>query len=406
MRFELGGISDVTNERFYESTFDDTTFTGRKPAGSPEHRIAGVAAVAAAGRVPHGARYSLRQEGTVGDKLLRSYSWLELNGEPRDGLRLSLTPVLDARHDRSFGGDRRELRLRSVGRARLTSTDRANRWDVLVGGDWYRGSGSSELLTLDHDAGRGWLRWSHAPLASSWETELAYGADLRAFPDSTNRDHVEQHGALALRRFLPGGGTAALDAQLDRRSTLHGTPSTRDHFWSGRADGTAFIRMHDALTGELWLTVEGYRYDNRDTSVYFDYTQWTARPAFHWLLEHDWGLRVGPRFEWMLTRDVPAERYLEVSALIEAERLHGGDWWAFRPEAGWRQYDHSAASLSLEEPDLHSSYLFIEGECFADLALPGRVRLRLLGSARYENHEDPSQDASSLYLSVDIRRGF
>src|SRR6266545_3028341 len=236
----------MTNERFYEDTYDDTTFTGRRLSSSPEYRSAGATAVDAAGAFLRGAHYRLRQEGTAGDKLLRSYTRVELRGEPRDGLRLTLTPELDMRRDRSFGDDRRELRFRPDGRVRLTSLDHSDVYDLLVGGDWFRSSGTSELVTLDRNAGRAWLRWSHAPLLSNWETELGYGADARAFPDSTNRDHVEQHGAVTLRRLLPGGH-AMVDAQLDRRSAVHATPSTRDHFWSGRADGTAFVRMHDAL---------------------------------------------------------------------------------------------------------------------------------------------------------------
>jgi hypothetical protein len=405
VRFDVGGTSDVTNERFYEDTYDDTTFTGRRLSSSPEYRSAGVGAVDAAGAFLRGTRYRLRHEGTAGDKLLRSYTRVELRGEPRDGLRLALTPELDMRRDRSFGDDRRELRFRPDGRVRLTSLDHSDVYDLLLGGDWFRSSGTSELVTLDRNAGRAWLRWSHAPMLSNWETELGYGADARAFPDSTTRDHIEQHGAVTVRLLLPGGH-AMLDAQLDRRSAIHATPSTRDHFWSGRADGTAFVRMHDALTAELWMSAEGYRYDDADTSVYFDYTQLTAHPAFRWALAHDWGVRVGPRFEWMFTPEVPAERYRQVSAVIEAERLHAGDWWSLSPSAGWRQYDHSASTLSLAEPDLHSSYLFVEGELFADVGMPGRTRLRLSGTARYEDHEDPSQNASSVYLSVDVRRGF
>ena len=406
VRCEIGGSSDVTNERFYEDTFDDTTFTGRRLSSSPEYRTAGVASVDAAGAFLRGARFRLNQSATAGDRVLRSYTRLELRGEPRDGLRLTLVPELDMRRDRSFGDDRSELRFKPDGRVRLTSLDRANVWDLLLGGDWFRTSGSSQLVTLDRNAGRAWLRWSRVPLESEWESELAYGADVRAFPDSTNRDHVEQHGAMTVRRLLPGGGTAAIDAQLDRRTTLDETPSTRDHFWSGRADGIAFVPMHEKLTAELWLSLDGYRYDAADTSVYFDYTQVTARPAFRWALAHDWGLRAGPRFEWMFAPEVPAERYRQVSAVIEAERMHRGSWWSLAPAAGWRQYDRSSSTLSLAEPDLHSSYLFIEGELLADLAIPGRARLRLSGTARYENHEDPSQDASSLYFSVDLRRGF
>lgn len=406
VRLEFGGVSDVTNERFYEDTFDDTTFTGRRLAGSPEYRSAGVAALDGAGAFARGGRWLLRQEAVAGDHLLRSYSRFELSGTPRDGWKWSLAPELDARRDRSFGSDRRELRFRPDGRVRFTSLDRSDSWDLLAGGDWLRSSGTSETTTLDRNAGRAWLRWAHAPLDALWETELGYGADVRAFPDSVVRDHVEQHGAFAVRGLLPGGSSTALELQLDRRGTIYGTPSTRDHFWSGRLDANAFLRLHDRLTAELVLTVDGYRYDRADTSVYFDYQTWTARPGFRWVLAHDWSLRIGPRLEWLVAPEVSSERYREVAAAIEAERLHGHDWWSFAPSAGWRQYERSAATVSLNEPDLHSSYLFIDGELFADVALPAALRVRFTGSGRYEQHEDPSQDATSLYFSLDLRRRF
>ena len=406
LRFEAGGTSDVTNERFYEDSFDDTTFTGRRLAGSPEYRHAGVAALEAGGPLARAGRYRLRQEATAGNRLLRSYTRLDWRGEPGERFRLTLSPELDVRRDLSFGSDRRELRFRPDGRVRLTTLDRSQSWDLLMGGDWLRTSGSSDVTTLDRNAGRAWLRWSRAPLDALWESELGYGADARAFPDSVERDHLEQHAAVALRRLLPGAGSAALDLQLDRRTSYYRTASTRDRFWSGRADASAFVPIHERLTGELWLSVDGYRYDDADTSVYFDYQQWTARPALHWSLARDWGVRVGPRIEWLTAPKVPAERYSQLAAVIEFERLHAGDWWSIAPAAGWRQYQRSSSTLSLAEPDLHSSYLFIEAELFGDLAIPGQGRLRFSGTGRYERHEDPSQDASSLYLSLDLRRRF
>jgi hypothetical protein len=275
-----------------------------------------------------------------------------------------------------------------------------------VGGDWFRTEGATELVTLDRNAGRAWLRWSHAPLTSRWDSELGYGADLRAFPDSTNRDHLEQHGAVTLRGTLPRAGSVTLDTQVDRRTPIYDTPSTRDHFWSGHGDGTVFVPLHERLTAELWLMADGYRYDHPDSSVYFDYTLLSVQPSLHWTLARDWGLRLGPRFEDLLAPEVPAERYRQVELVVEAERLHLGDWLSLSPSAGWRQYERSSSTLSLAEPDLHSSYLFVEGEAFGDFGLPGRVRLRFSGSARYESHEDPSQDANSLYGSIDIRRAF
>lgn len=406
VRFEFGGSSDMTNERFYEDTFDDTTFTGRKLTGSPEYRTAGVAALDAAGAFLRGSRFTLRQEGAAGDHLLRSYTRLELMGAPREGWKAQLVPELDVRRDRSFGSDRRELRFRPEGRLRAVSLDHANTYELLVGGDWARFSGTSELLTLDRNAGRTWARWAHAPLDALWETELGYGVDARMFPDSVARDHIEQHGSFALRRLLPGGGSSALELQLDRRRPYYSTSSTRDDYWSGRADLNLYVPLHDKLTAEFTGSADGYRYERADTSVYFDYHTIDARPALRWSLDHDWSLRVGPRFEWLVAPQVESERYREVAAAVELERLHGREWWSITPSAGWRQYDRSAATVTLDEPDLHSSYLFVEGEWFSDIGLPAAVRLRLTGSARYERHEDPSQDATSLYLALDVRRGF
>src|SRR5262249_6070481 len=241
---------------------------------------------------------------------------------------------------------------------------------------------------------------------SGWDTELGYGADLRAFPDSANRNHVEQHGALTLRRSFLGAGTASVDAQLDRRVPLEDTPSTRDHFWSGHADGTVFAPLRGRGMAELWLSGGGYRYGRPDTSAYFDYTQASLQPMLHSSIGSSWGVRVGPRLEWLLAPDVVAERYRQFSLVLEAERLHLGDWLSLSPSAGWRDYERSSARLSLATPDLHSSYLFAEAEAFGEFGLPGRTRLRFSGSARFESHEDPSQDANSLYLSVDFRRAF
>ena len=406
VHYEAGAASDVTNEQFYEATYDDTTLTGKKLASSPEVRAAAVAAIETAGHVAGGARLWFREEGTYGDKLKRSYTRLDLSGTPRLGLRLSLTPELDLRHDRSFGDDRRELEFRPEGRVRITSLEHSDLVDLLVGGDWFRSEGTSELVTLDRNAGRAWLRWSHAPLTSRWDSELGYGADLRAFPDSTNRDHLEQHGALTLRGTLPGAGSVTLDTQVDRRTPLYDTPSTRDHFWAAHGNGTVFVPLHERLTAELWFTGDGYQYDHPDSSVYFDYTLLSVAPGLHWTLARDWGLRLGPRFEDLIAPDVPNERYRQAELVLEGERLHLGDWLSLSPSAGWREYEHSSATLSLAEPDLHSSYLFVEGEVFGDFGLPGRIRLRFSGSARYESHEDPSQDANSLYGSIDIRRSF
>jgi len=347
-----------------------------------------------------------RQEAVAGDHLLRSYTRVELAGEPREGWQARFIPELDLRRDRSFGADRRELRFRPEARLRAVSLDRRDTWDVTLGGDWSRTSGTSDVLTLDRNAGRLLARWTRAPIESPWELELGAGADLRAFPDSSVRDHVEPHALLTVRRLLPGAGSAVLDLQLDRRRPQHATTSTQDRFWSGRADLSAFLPFRDHLTAELLGSLDGYRYVDPDTSVYFDYHTIAIRPAVRWALPRDWGLRVGPRLEWLRAPRVATERYAEQALVFEIERLHGRDWWSISPIVGRRRYERSTASVSLDDPSVHSSYLFLEGECFADLGLPAALRLRITGSGRLERHEDPSQDATSLYLALDLRRSF
>ncbi len=405
-RFEFGAVSDVTNERYYEESFDDTTFTGRRLAGSPEYRNAGLLGFDLSARMAGGARLQWRQEAVAGDHLLRSYTRVELAGEPREGWQARFVPELDLRRDRSFGADRRELRFRPEARLRAVSLDRRDTWDFTLGGDWSRTSGTSDVLTLDRNAGRAMARWTRAPLESPWEFEVGAGADLRDFPDSTVRDHVEPHAVLTLRHLLPAAGSAALDLELDRRTPRHATSSTQDRFWSGRADLSAFLPFRDHLTAELLGSLDGYRYDRPDTSVYFDYHTLAMRPAVRWTLPRDWAVRAGPRFEWLRAPQVASERYREAALVFEVERLHGRDWWSFSPSVGRRRYARSTSSVSLDDPSLHSSYTFVEGEAFADLGLPYALRLRITGSGRLEKHDDASQDATSLYLAFDLRRSF
>src|SRR5262245_13097265 len=68
LHFELGAASDLTNEQFYEATFDDTTLTGRHLSSSPEFRAAAVAAMELSGRLARAGHAWLRQEVDLGDK--------------------------------------------------------------------------------------------------------------------------------------------------------------------------------------------------------------------------------------------------------------------------------------------------------------------------------------------------
>ena len=117
-------------------------------------------------------------------------------------------------------------------------------------------------------------------------------------------------------------------------------------------------------------------------------------------------LAAGPRAELLTAPWNPAERYREWGASLEVEFLDDGRWWLLGPAAGRRGYEVSEVGSSTEPNAIHSSYLFAELQVLADQALPGHWRLRLTANGRSEKHDDPSQDARSLYFSLDLRRLF
>lgn len=401
---EVGAGSDVTNERYYEDAIDDTTFA-RRLVSAPEYRNAGIAALDWTTRAGALGVLRLRQEVQAGDHLLRAASRLETRRRAASGRELALSQDLEARRDRSFGADQREFRWRPDARVRLPlgSEDRI---DVSLGAEMLRTSGSSEALVLDRDAGRARLVWTHLPASSSWEVEAGISADARLFPDSTSRDHVESHATLGVRGMLPAAGHVSLDLQVDRRVPRRDPVSTRDRFWGGRADLGAFVHVAEPVTLELAAAVDGFLYDDPDTSAYFDYHQWTLQPSVRWAVRPGWSVSGGSRLEWLTAPSAVVERYHEVAAVVAIERLGGGDWWSLSPSAGRRIYDRSTSSLSLSSPDVRSSYGFVQVEGFGDLELIDRLHLRMTTSLRLERHEDDSQDASSLYLAVELRRHF
>ena len=74
--------------------------------------------------------------------------------------------------------------------------------------------------------------------------------------------------------------------------------------------------------------------------------------------------------------------------------------------AGWREYQLEPSGHPFEDVGLHSSYAFIEVSAFAEQGLGPLWHLRFSGTARDEQHRDATQNARSLYFSLDIRRLF
>ncbi len=404
VRFEIGASSSASNEQFYESAYTDTTFLGRRLHNTPESWVAGVAALDLAGAAGAGRwQFALHPEVTLGDVVARAGATGSLRFRPDARWQLALDPRLELARDRSFDVDRREAVAGGTLRARRHLAGEPDALDLRVGGEWLATPGSQDPYLLAHRTGRIGVGWSHdGLLGASWAAR--YDANLRTFPDSTERDHVEHAVALDLRGDFAGGHSAALDVELIRRATLYAVAGSRDRFVEAHAELRGNLRFGErtALLGVL--AAEGHRFDQPDSTLDFDYGVTQAELELRREFAGGWSVAIGPRAEWLAAPWNEAERYAEAAGALSFESLGLSHWWQLEPAAGWRGYARSEAGQSTDPAALHSSYSFVELQCLGEQSLPARLRLRLVLDARAERHQDPTQDAHSLYFSLDLRR--
>lgn len=402
VRFELGFSTDLTNEQYFEESYTDTTFQARTLRDLPERRSAGVAAMEWALRGGSGT-WGLwwRPEVSIGDKVRRASAAGRVVHMDGTIETWSLEPRVEWREDESFDLERREWRAALDLRHRRAMQD-FGRLDLVVGGEWSDASGEDVSLLLDRRVARAALRWSHTPMFG-WEWGMRASADARAFPDSIARDHLEAEWSAEARRLFGDAHQFSASLALAHREALHPTESTRDRFWAPRASLALDLRSADVARLHWYAEGEALRYRDSDPAVYFDYEVLRTRLE----LEKDIGggvaLRVGPRLEWLLSVANASERYTQSGVGLEFERFSLGHWWSVGPEAGWRQYERETDTV-ITAPGLHSSFAYYGIQALAEFTLASGWRTRLLADARIEKHRDASQDARSLYFSLDVRR--
>lgn len=395
----LGMRADATNESYYEDAFIDTTFLERRLVDTPETRYAGVWSASWAGtRNNRSAQYRLQTDVTVGDRLQREFAMLHWRDVGPDWT-WSFDPSAEHRRDRTFGRDLAEWRAAVAARARRLFADDLTAAEFGARADLLRSSGVGSEFQPDRNGWSVFTAVDHLGLEGD-EWRFGYAVTARAFPDSVDRDHYEHLGEVRWRT-RGGGNWLALDANLTRRVTVRVVPTSRDNFWLGNSAVDARVALPGAWSVGARAEGEATRYDLQDSTLYFNYQVSRLGLLMRWEPNARWALAIGPRVEDLFAALDPAEEYREMSGSLGVEYIGARAWWSVTPSAGWRDY-HSASGIGAHF--LHSSYVFCGLDLIADQGLAAGLRLKAMGAFRWEYHEDPVQNARSIYASLELVR--
>ncbi len=407
LRWEVGAATDVTNELFMQDAYLDTTFLGRRLAGSPEVR-SGMVASASWKQAFGGGDWSVRvsPDFVLGDKLRKGTISTELRRTALDGWNWSLAPEVELLSDESFALERRQIRASALARGRKAfgwSGDQVVEWRA--GGELLDVLSASDAFLLSHHNAQLGAAYERNSL-SSVDFRLDERTHLRTFPDSAARNHLEQQLYASLGRDFAGNQNLSLQLGGSWRSTLTPQESTRDRYsnWTGQLDWTLYAGPN--YTFSLGADEEWMRFAEPDSLLDFDYAVHRAQAK----VRRQWGgafsAAVGGRGERLQAPWNSLERYWEFATLVEVESLTSGAWYVLSPSVLWRRYDVESQGEGFDLQPAHSDFMGLEMFLMLEQAIPGGVRLRGTGVGRVEWHRDSADDARSLYFSLDVRRLF
>ena len=407
IRLESGMSADVSNEQFYEDSFTDTTFLGRRLVSTPETRYAGVLYAGLEGtRAARRVRYQLHNELSYGDRLQRDALELAWVDDFAPAWRFSVVPRAEYRRDQTFGRDLEEWRSSARLRLRRSFADGWTFTELGAAGEFLRSSGQGADFILDRDVGAVSYALERAGLTGS-DWRAGYSFSVRSFPDSSERNHLEHGWEARWRQELGPGCALTLESDGARRATVELAPTSRDNFWQERGAVEIEINGLRTVSWHARVEAEALQYDVEDNTLFFDSRLSRAGLTARLQTGAAWGLEVGPRGERLSSPREPGESYDEIGGAVEFESLAARAWWSVTPAAGWRAYQPVTTQPGVPAlPGLHSDFAFYEVTLLGDQPLPGALRFRVSGTARLEAHTDSSQDARSLYFSFDLRRLF
>ena len=407
LRWEVGAASDVTNELFMQDAYVDTTFLGKRLTGNPEVR-SGMVAAANWKRSLGDGDWTVRvsPDVVVGDKLRKGTVASELRRTVLDGWNWSIVPELEMLSDESFSLERRQVRGSTIARARRNlgwSGDQSV--ELRAGAEMLDVLSASDAFLLSHRNAQLGVAYERNSL-TAFDLHIDQRTQLRTFPDSSGRNHVEPQLYVSLGRDFAGNQNLSLQLGGIWRATLTPQQSTRDRYrnWTGQLDWTLYAGPSYNLS--LGADEEWMQFAEPDSLLDFDYSVHRGEAR----VRRQWGgafsAAVGGRGEWLRAPWNPLERYREAAALIELESLTSRAWYVLSPTVLWRDYEVESQGQGFDLQPAHSDFTGLEIFLMLEQAIPGGVRLRGTGVGRVEWHRDSADDARSLYFSLDVRRLF
>ena len=237
----------------------------------PQARISAAATSELIGVQAGGTRhYRLLTNLELGDQLSRAALTGQWRADPSLLWRWQVDPSVEFRDDQTFDRDRQELRATLGARLRRTALDGTTYGELRLGGDLLRTHGEQTAFLLDRQTATVGLSLEHADLGGA-DWHLGWAGVARAFPDSSERDHLEQAGDVSWHRMFEGGHVLDLRVLAIRRHAVHVVDLTRDDFWNQDAGADWTQRLSTRWSVLVGGGLEAMQYDAPDSVVYFDY---------------------------------------------------------------------------------------------------------------------------------------
>lgn len=411
----LGIGYDLTNQIYFEQTFDSTAFTGRRTISDLQGRLQGLADALL--RVDYAGGSLLRVENRLsgGEKLVRNLLYVDWKHRLTRSWGLLLRSDLGYRRDSSFGHLQKDIRESALIGVEKRTGDLASAWRLDYRFDLAENRTSQGFsfypdyryhrLSLGYDH----FRWTGP------EWGIRYTIGYRSFPDTSVRNYIDHALDSRFRVRSTSGVELELRGLVDRRSA-HEAEALGDRYLYGEAD----VRFRVPLVRERWFAeilggVVGTSYDN-PAAAYFHNAVPRAEVNLRFESFPHWTVTTRLMTEILRVPDggglgdvkidpdainAAREEYQQGAMQLDIERLGNRTWFFLSPSFGRRSFRIG----SRVETDLlaRSSYWFAQLGSFAEARLGPVLLLRLSLDVLHERHDIVSDDLTSIFAAAEIR---